>query len=116
MRTTVCQPRDDHGGNGGEFQQHQETLHVAAAAHTEAIDQREDDQGHHRNPCVGQRGAGQLDEVFSERRSHGGHPARLHHEQQRPTVEKGDRRMVGIAQVRILTSGFRTESGQLCVH
>ncbi len=53
--------------------------------------------------------------IFRERHDHRRGAARVNHKQCHPTVEKSDRRMIGRAQVRILTAYLRHAVGKFGV-
>ena len=63
--------------------------------------------------AVGQRQAGQLEEIAREGDRDRGHPARLDDEQQRPAVEEGRHRPPGVAQIGILAADLGPARGKL---
>ncbi len=105
--------RHDHGGDGGGLEQHESALHVASRAHSKAVDRSQTQQGHGRDRSISGREPGDLAIVAAERDGHGCHAAGLRHQQKNPSVDESDRRMVGFAQIKILSARARQARRQL---
>ena len=104
------QPEDGDG-----LQHHQQRLDVVPGPHAEAVDAGQRGQGEDGHGRLGQRHRHELAEVAGEGHGHRGHPAALRDEEQRPAVEKGDPRAVGLAQVGVLPAHRGAQRGELGV-
>ena len=81
----------------GQLGHHQGALHVASGTHAHAVDdrqQRERERGH---GLLWNAKPGELAKVATEDDRGAGHSSRLCDEQQRPPIEEGNDRMVGVA-------------------
>ena len=96
------EPDGDQRGDGRDLQHHQRALHASAGSNAQAIDESQD--GHHqrREGAFRKPDARELAEVSGEGHRADRHSPRLDHDQERPPVEKSDRRMPGLAQVHVL--------------
>ena len=103
----------DHGGDGGGLEQHEDALHIAAGAHSKAIDRRQTQQGRGRDRPIAGRESGDLAIVAAERDRDCRHPAGLRHQKKNPSIDERDRRMVGLAQIKILSARARQARCQL---
>ncbi len=119
-RATRCWPGASHqptstsAAMARDLEHHQPALDVAAGAHAEAVDQRQ--QRERRNARSTPSGSGrmrQLAEIAREGDRHRRHPARLDDQQQRPAVEEGRHRPVGVAQIGILAADLGPPRGKL---
>ena len=72
--------------------------------HAEAVDGGQRGQGQDGHARLGQRQRHELAQVAREGHGHRGHPAALRDEEERPAVEEGHPRAVGLAQVGVLTA------------
>ena len=97
-------PHPDQHRDCGELQEHQNRLRVAAAPDAEAVDDGQDEEGDRCDEPVRKAGV----RVLGERDRYRRHPAALDDEQQAPSIKKGDRRVVGVAEVGVLSARFRT--------
>ena len=103
----------DHGGDGGGLEQHESALHIAAGTHSEAIDRRQTQQGHGRDQPIAGGEPGDLPIVPAESDRDRRHPAGLRYQKKDPSVDERDRRMISLAQVKILPARARQARGQL---
>ena len=88
---------------------------VAAGADAEAIDEREQREDRHGDETISNGQLHQIAEIAREGDRDGGHSAGLDHEQQRPAVEEGRHRSVGVAKIGILAADLGTARGKLGV-
>ena len=98
----------DEPGDCSNLQHHQRTLHAGSQLHAHAIHHRENcdrDDGDH---AIGNSPSREIEQVARESDRHCRHAACLDNKQQNPSVEKSERRMVGIAQIRVLASDVRS--------
>ena len=106
-------PTTTIGGDGGGLEQHEYALHIAAGAHSKAIDRRQTQQGCGRDRPIADREAGDLAIVPAERDRHRRHPAGLGHQKKHPSIDERHRGMVGLTQIKILSARARQARRQL---
>ena len=106
-RAATPQDSDHDHGDGGGLEQHESALHIAAGPHSEAIDRRQTQQGHGRDQPIAGGEAGNFSIVVAESDRHRRHPAGLRHQKKDPSVDECDRRMVSLAQIKILPTRAR---------
>ncbi len=104
------QADDDQHRDRRELRDHQRDLHVAAGANAEAVHQRENRRASiAATTCSGIAEPVSSREVAAEDDRRAGHAAGLHDEQQRPSIEERDDRMIRVAKIRILSADVRPQ-------
>jgi hypothetical protein len=108
-------PAHDEGGDGGDLEDHQRRLNAAAHGDAETVHGGEDEQRGHAERRLRKRKREQPSRVAREDEGHRRHASRLHDEQEDPAVQECGQRMIGVAQVRVLSTHSRPTRGQLRV-
>src|SRR5579864_264274 len=98
------QPGDDEASNGDDLHHHQQALCASADFYPETVDEREYTECHCRNYPIIRRHTCEFDKVSREGDRYSCYASSLNDQQQYPSIQKSDRRMVALAQVRVLTA------------
>ncbi len=103
----------EQGHDGQDLGHHESALEIAPGAHAEAVHQRQSGQHRRGQGRIGERRSAQLAKVQSEGDPHRRHASALDDQQERPAIEKRQKRMEGLANVGVLTSDPWLRRGQL---
>ena len=112
MLAAQNRPGNHHAGDGDDLHHHENALRASAGFHSEAVDERERAERYGRDDPIRRVQTGELEKVAGEGDRYRRHASGLYDEQQYPSIEKRDCRVVGLAQVGVLASDFRQRGGQ----
>src|SRR5579862_1753658 len=108
----TCESPDNERADGNNFHHHECALGSTSALDPQAVDNSEESQSSCAHHPVSRAPTCEVEDVTREGYRNGRHAPGLNHQQENPSVQKCDGRMISLAQVRILTTHSRQGSGE----